>query len=136
MIPIPLCVKTKPYNSAKHNFYVSGIFRCNSNTKMIGVNEFMQFLNGTQRDPRLNEILHPYAKSHNVQNLIEQYEKKKEYVNRHLLSFDAFLRYLMGDDNPIIAASKLEISNPESMEHPLAHYFINSSHNTYLTGMK
>ncbi|XP_034256942.1 1-phosphatidylinositol 4,5-bisphosphate phosphodiesterase classes I and II isoform X2 [Thrips palmi] len=107
---------------------------CNSSTKMIGVNEFMQFLNGTQRDPRLNEILHPYAKTHNVQAFIEQYEKKKEYVNRHLLSFDAFLRYLMGDDNPIIAASKLEISNPESMEHPLAHYFINSSHNTYLTG--
>lgn len=103
---------------------------------MIGVNEFMQFLNGTQRDPRLNEILHPYVKSHNVQAIIEQYEKKKEYANKHLLSFDAFLRYLMGDDNPTIAASKLEISAPENMEHPLAHYFINSSHNTYLTGKK
>lgn len=103
---------------------------------MIGVNEFMQFLNGTQRDPRLNEILHPYAKTHNVQALIEQYEKKKENITNHQLSFDGFLRYLMSDDNPIIASSKLEISNAESMEHPLAHYFINSSHNTYLTGRK
>ncbi|XP_026281090.1 1-phosphatidylinositol 4,5-bisphosphate phosphodiesterase classes I and II [Frankliniella occidentalis] len=107
---------------------------CNPATKMIGVNEFMQFLNGTQRDPRLNEILHPYAKTHNVEALIEQYERKKENGSKHQLSFDGFLRFLMSDDNPIIAPSKLEISNPEIMEHPLAHYFINSSHNTYLTG--
>ncbi|KAK3909225.1 1-phosphatidylinositol 4,5-bisphosphate phosphodiesterase beta-3 [Frankliniella fusca] len=107
---------------------------CNPTTKVIGVNEFMQFLNGTQRDPRLNEILHPYAKAHNVEALIEQYEKKKEYASKHQLSFDGFLKFLMSDDNPIIAPSKLEISNPEIMEHPLAHYFINSSHNTYLTG--
>lgn len=126
------------YKNVKHYFLFSSFFniRCSSVTKMIGVNEFMQFLNGTQRDPRLNEILHPYLKPHNVQALIEQYERKKENVCKHQLSFDGFLRYLMSDDNPIIAASKLEISNPETMEHPLAHYFINSSHNTYLTGKR
>lgn len=42
-------------------------------------------------------------------------------------------RYLMSDDNPIMASSKLEL-NDHDMQHPLSHYFINSSHNTYLIG--
>lgn len=44
-----------------------------------------------------------------------------------------FDRYLMSDDNPIMASSKLEL-NEHDMQHPLSHYFINSSHNTYLIG--
>lgn len=42
------------------------------------------------------------------------------------------LRYLMGDDNPIMAPNKLDLC--DDMDQPLSHYFINSSHNTYLTG--
>lgn len=41
-------------------------------------------------------------------------------------------RYLMSEDNPIIATSKLDLC--DDMDQPLSHYFINSSHNTYLTG--
>jgi hypothetical protein len=38
----------------------------------------------------------------------------------------------MSDDNPIMASSKLELC--DDMDQPLSHYFINSSHNTYLIG--
>ena len=42
------------------------------------------------------------------------------------------MRFLMSEDNNAISAEKLDFS--EDMKQPLAHYFINSSHNTYLTG--
>ena len=49
------------------------------------------------------------------------------------LSQEGFLRFLMSEENNLIPADKLDLS--EDMTQPLAHYFINSSHNTYLTGI-
>ncbi|RZC39107.1 1-phosphatidylinositol 4,5-bisphosphate phosphodiesterase classes I and II, partial [Asbolus verrucosus] len=94
--------------------------------------QFVDFLNKTQRDPRLNEILHPYANTTRAKDIIAQYEPNKYNAQKGLLSIDGFLRYLMSEDNNIIASSKYELC--DEMDQPLAHYFINSSHNTYLTG--
>lgn len=94
--------------------------------------QLVEFLNQTQRDSRLNEILHPYANVAKAKDLIAQYEPNKGNVNKGHLSAEGFLRYLMSDDNPIVAHSKVDLS--DDMDQPLAHYFINSSHNTYLTG--
>lgn len=49
-----------------------------------------------------------------------------------LLSVDGFLRYLMGGENVIVSPEKFDLCL--DMDQPLSHYFINSSHNTYLTG--
>ncbi|XP_011648252.1 1-phosphatidylinositol 4,5-bisphosphate phosphodiesterase classes I and II isoform X1 [Pogonomyrmex barbatus] len=100
--------------------------------KLMSVSQFVDFLNKTQRDPRLNEILYPYANEARAKDIINQYEPNKCNANKGQLSLDGFLRYLMSEDNPIVAINKFELS--DDMDQPLAHYFINSSHNTYLTG--
>lgn len=48
------------------------------------------------------------------------------------ISVEGFARYLSGEENTIVPPEKLDQS--EDMTLPLSHYFINSSHNTYLTG--
>lgn len=102
--------------------------------KVMSVSQFVDFLNKSQRDPRLNEILYPYANEARAKDIINQYEPNKCNTNKGQLSFDGFLRYLMSEDNPIVAVSKFELS--DDMDQPLPHYFINSSHNTYLTGIQ
>ncbi|XP_014229604.1 1-phosphatidylinositol 4,5-bisphosphate phosphodiesterase classes I and II isoform X1 [Trichogramma pretiosum] len=104
----------------------------NSKKKLMSAAQLVEFLNQTQRDPRLNEILHPYANTARAMEIITQYEPSKANAQKGYLSSDGFLRYLMSEDNPIMAVSKFELS--DDMDQPLAHYFINSSHNTYLTG--
>ncbi|XP_046663735.1 1-phosphatidylinositol 4,5-bisphosphate phosphodiesterase classes I and II isoform X2 [Homalodisca vitripennis] len=103
-----------------------------SKRKLMTAPQLVDFLNQMQRDPRLNEILHPYANPARSKDLISQYEPNKYNAARAQLSLDGFLRYLMSEDNPIMATSKIDLA--DDMDQPLAHYFINSSHNTYLTG--
>lgn len=40
----------------------------------ISVEQFVEFLNSYQRDPRLNEILYPYANPDRARDLFQQYE--------------------------------------------------------------
>lgn len=49
------------------------------------------------------------------------------------ISVDGFMRYLSGEENGVVPPEKLDLN--EDMSQPLSHYFINSSHNTYLTGI-
>jgi len=49
-----------------------------------------------------------------------------------LITPEGFLRFLMSEDNSIVSADKFDLSH--DMEQPICHYFINSSHNTYLAG--
>ena len=53
---------------------------CDSGTKdrLMTANQFVHFLNREQRDPRLNEILYPYADQERVKDLIEQYELNRD----------------------------------------------------------
>lgn len=94
--------------------------------------QLVDFLNKTQRDPRLNEILHPYANTARAKDIIAQYETSKCNIQKGQLSLDGFLRYLMSEDNNIVSPLTYDLC--DDMDHPLAHYFINSSHNTYLIG--
>ncbi|NWQ68319.1 PLCB2 phosphodiesterase, partial [Neopipo cinnamomea] len=90
-----------------------------------------KFINKKQRDSRLNDSLFPPARPEQVQSLIEKYEPSGINIQRGQLSPEGMVWFLCGPENNVIALDKLLLY--QDMTQPLSHYFINSSHNTYLT---
>ncbi|XP_053300996.1 1-phosphatidylinositol 4,5-bisphosphate phosphodiesterase beta-4 [Pleuronectes platessa] len=101
-------------------------------TDYLTVEQLVSFLNENQRDPRLNEILFPFYDHKRAMQIIDKYERDDDLKKKGQMSSDGFCRYLMSDENAPVFLDKLELY--QEMDHPLAHYFISSSHNTYLTG--
>uniref|UniRef100_A0A8C5GJJ0 Phosphoinositide phospholipase C n=1 Tax=Gouania willdenowi TaxID=441366 RepID=A0A8C5GJJ0_GOUWI len=102
-------------------------------TDYLTVDQLVSFLNENQRDPRLNEILFPFYDPKRAMQIIEKYDVSPHALPcSGLMSSDGFCRYLMSDENAPVFLDRLELY--QEMDQPLAHYFINSSHNTYLTG--
>ncbi|XP_024084522.1 1-phosphatidylinositol 4,5-bisphosphate phosphodiesterase isoform X3 [Cimex lectularius] len=98
----------------------------------ISIDQFINFLNEKQRDPRLNEILYPLYDEKRAAEIIATYEQNEEAVKEKRLTKDGLIRYLMSDENAPVFLDRLDIYM--EMDQPLSHYYINSSHNTYLTG--
>ncbi|BET01285.1 phospholipase C [Nesidiocoris tenuis] len=98
----------------------------------INVDQFINFLNEKQRDPRLNEILYPLYDEKRAAEIIATYEQNEEMVKEKRLTKDGLIRYLMSDENAPVFLDRLDIYM--DMDQPLSHYYINSSHNTYLSG--
>ncbi|KAG2467475.1 PLCB1 phosphodiesterase, partial [Polypterus senegalus] len=112
---------------------IDSIFaECGAKSKpFLTTDQMTEFINTKQRDPRLNEILYPPLKQEQVQLLIEKYEPNSTLAKKGQISVDGFMRYLSGEENGVIPPEKLDLN--EDMSFPLSHYFINSSHNTYLS---
>lgn len=113
----------QPYNASKKG---------GNKPRGMTVEQLVRFLNEEQRDPRLNEILYPYADAAKAKEVIRDYEVHKENIAKNVLGCEGFLRYLMSDENVVMSLEKLD--QYADMDQPLSHYFINSSHNTYLIG--
>ncbi|XP_069771600.1 1-phosphatidylinositol 4,5-bisphosphate phosphodiesterase beta-2-like [Narcine bancroftii] len=90
------------------------------------------FINKTQRDARLNDFLFPLIQHEQTQKLIEKYEPNRINANKGHLSLEGLTWYLSGPENSLTFPERLTVY--QDMMQPLSHYFINSSHNTYLTG--
>lgn len=103
-----------------------------SSSSHITLSSFIMFLNESQRDPRLNEILHPLFDEKRTKEIIQTYEPNPELAAEGLLSKDGLVRFLMSDENAPVFLDRLDIYM--DMDQPMAHYYINSSHNTYLSG--
>ncbi|XP_035028584.2 1-phosphatidylinositol 4,5-bisphosphate phosphodiesterase beta-1-like [Hippoglossus stenolepis] len=97
----------------------------------LSVDQMTDFINNKQRDPRLNEILYPPLRPAQTHTVMERYQQDQAQLKQGVISLQAFSSYLSCDDNGVIPPEKLDQS--EDMSFPLSHYFINSSHNTYLT---
>ncbi|XP_040341839.1 1-phosphatidylinositol 4,5-bisphosphate phosphodiesterase epsilon-1 isoform X3 [Herpailurus yagouaroundi] len=68
-----------------------------------------------------------------ILSIIQKFEPSVSMCHQGLLSFEGFARFLMDKDN---FASKNDESqeNIKELQLPLSYYYIESSHNTYLTG--
>ncbi|XP_053214000.1 1-phosphatidylinositol 4,5-bisphosphate phosphodiesterase-like [Panonychus citri] len=98
----------------------------------ISFRQLVDFLNDKQRDPRLNEILYPLYDEKRAREIISTYEPDTNLSSEGKISQDGLIRYLMSDENAPVFLDRLDFYM--DMDQPLAHYYINSSHNTYLTG--
>ncbi|XP_035161593.1 1-phosphatidylinositol 4,5-bisphosphate phosphodiesterase delta-4 isoform X7 [Callithrix jacchus] len=86
--------------------------------------EFLDFLREEQKERDCTSDL--------ALELIDRYEPSDSGKLRHVLSMDGFLSYLCSKDGDIFNPACLPIY--QDMTQPLNHYFICSSHNTYLVG--
>ena len=113
---------------------ISKIFStlCKSEETVLTCKEFLSFLNDYQRDPRLNEILYPYAQEEKAVNLIKKFEPNEHLISKNQLSCEGFTWFLLSEDNLVMSPERL--LKMDDMDKPLSNYFIASSHNTYLTG--
>ncbi|XP_015230727.1 PREDICTED: 1-phosphatidylinositol 4,5-bisphosphate phosphodiesterase epsilon-1 isoform X2 [Cyprinodon variegatus] len=87
--------------------------------------------------PQLNDFLVNCQRQHmsydEILSIIQRFEPSLTMRQMGWMSFEGFARFLMDKDN---FASRNEESqmNPDELHHPLSYYYIESSHNTYLTG--
>ncbi|KAI9294158.1 PLC-like phosphodiesterase [Neoconidiobolus thromboides FSU 785] len=85
----------------------------------MSLEEFSMFLIEIQKEEYTKE---------EIDNLYIKYSTNNVYG----LSKEALIQYLISNDNNVLKDLNQEPLN--DMNHPLSHYWIKSSHNTYLTG--
>ncbi|XP_042345978.1 1-phosphatidylinositol 4,5-bisphosphate phosphodiesterase delta-4-like isoform X1 [Plectropomus leopardus] len=68
--------------------------------------------------------------SQHAQELIDRYEPSESAKKQGAMSLDGFQIYLCSQEGSIFKSEHLDLH--QDMSQPLSHYFISSSHNTYL----
>ncbi|KAK3893424.1 hypothetical protein Pcinc_002748 [Petrolisthes cinctipes] len=111
---------------------IDELFTSITKQEFINMAQFIIFMNEKQRDPSLNEILYPLYDEKRCLEIINAHEPNQENKDNKRFSKDGLLAYLMSDENAPVFLDRLDIY--QDMDQPLSHYYINSSHNTYLSG--
>ncbi len=93
-----------------------------SNKEFLDTKDLMIFLEAEQGMAKVSEDISV--------EIIQKYEPSKEGQLKGWLSLDGFTNYLMSADCHIFDPEQKIVC--QDMSQPLSHYYINSSHNTYL----
>uniref|UniRef100_A0A674I5B2 Phosphoinositide phospholipase C n=1 Tax=Terrapene triunguis TaxID=2587831 RepID=A0A674I5B2_9SAUR len=111
------------YKALTQRDEVLGVFQAFSQDgKKLTLLEFVDFL---QQEQLEGENTQEFA-----MELIARYEPSESARARHVLSLDGFLLYLRSPEGAIFNPAHEPLC--QDMTQPLCHYFISSSHNTYL----
>ncbi|XP_041102735.1 1-phosphatidylinositol 4,5-bisphosphate phosphodiesterase delta-1-like isoform X3 [Polyodon spathula] len=110
------------YKRLTHRNEIEVIYSKYAGSKgMMSVEDLGNFLRLEQReDVGPNEVV----------ALIEKYELDEAAKEKKLMSRDGFLMYLQSSDGLVLNPTHTLVY--QDMSQPLSHYFISSSHNTYL----
>ncbi|CAL4059438.1 unnamed protein product, partial [Meganyctiphanes norvegica] len=95
-----------------------------SKSQIITLPDLRNFLEEHQGETRTDEEL---------RTLLDRHEPDPSLRTQDLLSFEGFARYMMDEDNYAFLDERMTVDE-EDLQYPLSHYYIASSHNTYLTG--
>ncbi|XP_059004178.1 1-phosphatidylinositol 4,5-bisphosphate phosphodiesterase delta-3 isoform X5 [Mustela lutreola] len=125
-----------------------------SNNERLEGAEIEEFLRRLLKRPELEEIFHRYSGEDRVlsapellefledqredgatlahaQKLIHTYELNETAKQHELMTLDGFMMYLLSPEGAALDPAHTCVF--QDMGQPLSHYFISSSHNTYLT---
>lgn len=69
-------------------------FRTQGKADYINLEQFINFLNEKQRDPRLNEILYPLYDEKRAAEIIATYEQDETAKAANRLTKDGLIRYI------------------------------------------
>ncbi|XP_061564651.1 1-phosphatidylinositol 4,5-bisphosphate phosphodiesterase epsilon-1 isoform X3 [Cololabis saira] len=87
--------------------------------------------------PQLNDFLVNCQREHlsydEILSIIQKFEPSSTMRQMGWMSFEGFARFLMDKEN-FVSRNEESQMNPEELQFPLSYYYIESSHNTYLTG--
>ncbi|XP_034559312.1 1-phosphatidylinositol 4,5-bisphosphate phosphodiesterase delta-1-like isoform X4 [Notolabrus celidotus] len=110
------------YELLTHREEIDVIYQEYAKTKgFMSPDNLVDFLMKEQREKA------PLADAHSI---IEKYEPDENAKQNKLLSKDGFLMYLHHPEALVLNPDHREVY--QDMSQPLSHYFISSSHNTYL----
>ncbi|KAH9513757.1 Inactive phospholipase C-like protein 2, partial [Bulinus truncatus] len=98
------------------------LVRYASNADFMSIDDLLLFLEAEQGMHRISK--------ENCLEIIERFEPTKEGKLKNQLGIDGFTAYLLSDKCDLFDPEHLTVC--QDMTHPLSHYFIASSHNTYL----
>ncbi|KAM9828259.1 1-phosphatidylinositol 4,5-bisphosphate phosphodiesterase delta-3-A-like isoform X2 [Syngnathus typhle] len=92
-----------------------------SNGSLLSTADLRDFLNDQGEDSSFTH----------AQSLIITYELNEWAQKNHLMTPNGFTMYMLSKENSVFDLEHVRVY--QDMKQPLAHYFISSSHNTYLT---
>uniref|UniRef100_A0A8C6XCH5 Phosphoinositide phospholipase C n=1 Tax=Naja naja TaxID=35670 RepID=A0A8C6XCH5_NAJNA len=142
-------------NIDMNDIYAYQLFKeCDkSNNDRLEESEIEEFCTRLMKRPELEDIFHQYsgedcvlsteelqeflhdqgeeANLQQAQHIIQTYELNEKARQHNLMMLDGFAMYLLSSAGNILNQAHAGIY--QDMSQPLCHYFISSSHNTYLT---